>query len=101
MDKLDTSAKPAPVCGILSVAVTPLALLFAYLTSAFLESLLGKPAYAVTYALSSFRSFAILTSLVMGIAGLIRRERLGWLSVIGWLVTVGTVGLLLCFDKDG
>jgi hypothetical protein len=43
----------------------------------------------------------ILAGWASGVAGLLRRERLRWLPVIGWISSLCVIGLLIFFDEDG
>lgn len=83
------------------MALTPLALLLAYVASALVEALVERPPHGVARAIVLLAQVCILTGLAMGLAGLVRRERLWWLPVIGWISTICIVGLLLYLDKDG
>jgi len=101
MNTSNTSNRPTPICGILSVALTPLALLFAFLASALVEALVGRAPHGVARAIVFLSLSCILAGLAFGVAGLVRRERLRWLPVIGWLSTTCIVALFIYFDKDG
>jgi hypothetical protein len=87
-----------PVCGILSVALTPLAILFAYFASAIFAD---KPPHAVGRAIVLLSEFFILVGMVMGVVALVRRERYRWLAAIGWITTICIVGLMIYLDTDG
>src|SRR5262245_44418228 len=90
---MDTSNRPTPICGILSVTLTPLALLFAFLASLLVEALMGRAPHAVARTIVFLSLSCILAGVVFGVVGLARRERPRWLPVIGWLSTICTIGL--------
>ena len=101
MNISNTSNKPAPICGILSVVLTPLALLFAFLASALVEAFMGRAPHAIARAIVLLSLSFILAGLACGVGGLVRRERLRWLPAIGWLSTICIIALFIYFDKDG
>jgi hypothetical protein len=92
MNTLNTSNRPAPICGILSVALTPLALLFAFLATALIEALVGRAPHGVGRAIVLLSLACSIAGMVLGIASLVRRERFPWLPAIGWVSTISILG---------
>ena len=102
-----TLTTQSPVCGILSVALPPLGLPFAYLTAVIVEAIGGSPftlssrwgnpdaVVEVVKIIVKLSFFCLLTGLPMGIAGLFRRERLRWLSVLGMISSLSIVSYFI------
>jgi len=101
MNTSNTLDRPAPVCGILSVVLTPLALVFAFLASSLVEALVGRAPHGVARAIALVSLSCILAGVAIGIAGVVRQERLRWLPVLGWFSTICIVALSIYLDKDG
>jgi hypothetical protein len=89
---MHTLTRQDPICGILSVALPPLGLPFLYLAAvlvaALVQPLVGRPPDAVARAVVLLSMSCILAGLSLGVAGLVRRERLRWLSVMGSLLSL-------------
>jgi hypothetical protein len=81
---MSTVESKRPICGILSVALPPLGLLIAYLGSL----LVTTPPRGVVIAIVILSLSGSLTGFALAVAGLIRRERLRWLPVIGLILSI-------------
>lgn len=95
-----------PICGVLSVALPPLALPFLYLAAVILEAIGGSPftssrwsnpdaVIAIVRAVMLGMFLCLVAGLPLGIAGLFRRERYRWLSVMGPMVSLCTIGYVM------
>jgi hypothetical protein len=85
----------SPVCGMLAVALPPLGLPFIYFTAVIMEIIGGSPftqssswsnsdtAIEVANIIVRLTLFSLLAGLPLGLVGLLRRERMRWLSVMG------------------
>lgn len=83
------------ICGILAVALPPLGLPLIYLAAVIVEAIGGSPLtqssrwsnpaamIELTRIIVLLTIFCILAGLPLGVAGLVRRERQRWLSVMG------------------
>lgn len=81
---------PTRISGILSLVLSPLGLLMVARFALFPEArMVIAPRVAQLILVSLLRS-----GLASGIAGLIRREHPGWLSVSGLLLTVCITGVI-------
>jgi hypothetical protein len=99
--------RPVPICGAMSVALPPLGLPFLYLAALVVETIGGShltessrwsnPAAAIEMvrAIMLVMFLCIVSGLPLGIAGLFRRERARWLSVMGPLVSLCTIGYVI------
>ena len=95
------------ICGILSVALPPLGLPIIYLAAVIMEAVGGSPFSAsstwgnpdvmvgVTRVLIVLTWLCFVAGLPLGIAGLVRRERLRALSVIGVFLSPCIIGYVL------
>jgi len=81
---ISTVESKRPICGILSVALPPSGLLIAYLGSL----LVTTPGVVVAVVILSLTGS--LAGFGLAVAGLMRRERLRWLPVIGLVLSIGT-----------
>ncbi len=86
MQSISTLESRRPICGILSVALPPLGWLIAYLGSL----LVTTPPSGVVMAVVVLSLSGSLAGFASAIAGLVRRERLRWLPVIGLVLSIGT-----------
>ena len=95
MNTSNISTKPAPIWGILSLALSPLGLLIViYFAS-------GAGTGAVhSRGVITFAQYLLLSllgsSLASGVMGLVRREQPKWLSVSGLILTfciISAIGL--------
>lgn len=96
-----------PICGMLSVAVPPLGLPFLYLATVVFEAIGGSPltpssrwsdpaaAMEVARFIGLLSLLFTLSGLPLGVVGLMRRERLRWLSVLGMLSSLCIIGFFL------
>jgi amino acid transporter len=111
MSTLNTTRQTVPIWGILSVALTPLAGLFAHLVTLIVEGTWGSPltqSYTVergsaldTTILGADRAalmvaWAIIAfGVISAVVASAKRERPRWLPVVGVISTVCLVGLSL------
>ncbi len=96
-----------PVCGLLAIVLPPLGLPFIYFAAVIVELIGGNPFTQATHWSGSNAVIAIVNIVVkltfisllagvpLGIAGLLRRERLRALSVMGMLLSTGIFGYFL------
>lgn len=96
-----------PVCGLLAIVLPPLGLPFIYFTTVIVEAIGGSPFTqasrwsnpdAITElanVIVKLTFLCLLAGLPLGIAGLLRGERLRALSVMGMLLSTGIVGYFL------
>lgn len=90
----------SPVCGMMAVALPPLGLPFLYFTTLIVEAIGGSPltqssrwsnpdaVIEVDKIFQMLTIFCLLAGLPLGLAGLLRRERLRWLSVMGMILSL-------------
>jgi len=98
---MNSSKRTIPVWGILSIALTPLAALFAALSALIAESLVEKPAgLSMHEHIPVFTRFMVLTTVAIIAAGLIsaviaslKRERPRWLPIVGVVSTICLIGV--------
>ena len=111
MSTPNTSNKPFPIWGILSMALTPLAGLFAHLVTLIVEGTWGSPltqSYAVQRGsaldaaiLGADRAVLLVAwaviafGVISAVVASAKRERPRWLPVVGMVSTVFLVGLSL------
>jgi hypothetical protein len=95
---MDTVLRRTPVCGFLSLALTTLAIPFAYFASALFDH---RPPSETVRVIVLFSKMFLLLGVVLGIVALVRRERLRWLPVIGWVLVSFTIGMFVHLDQDG
>lgn len=101
------AAGQGPVCGMLAVALPPFGLPFIYLVAVLIESVGGSP-FTQTSRWSNpdlvmggvkvvmmLTLCCMLAGLPLGFGGLLRRERLRWLSVLGIFLSTGIIGYFL------
>jgi hypothetical protein len=93
-----------PVCGMLAIALPPLGLPFIYFTTIIVEAIGGSPftqssrwadpdaVIGAVKVIILLTLSCLLAGLPLGIAGLLRRERLRRLSVMGMLLSIGIIG---------
>lgn len=93
-----------PVCGMLAIALPPLGLPFIYFTTMVVEAIGGSPftqssrwadqdaVIGAVKVIILLTLSCLLAGLPLGIAGLLRRERLRQLSVMGMLLSIGIIG---------
>jgi hypothetical protein len=86
-----------PVCGLLAVAAPPLGLPFIYFAAMIVQAIGGSPftqssrwsdpgvVVEIVRLIVALTLFCMLAGLPLGLAGLLRRERLRWLSALGML----------------
>lgn len=96
-----------PVCGMLAILLPPLGLPFIYFAAVILEMIGGNPFTQASHWSGSDAVIAIvniavklafvslLAGVPLGIAGLLRRERLRALSVMGMFLSTGIFGYFL------
>jgi hypothetical protein len=91
-----------PVCGILAVALPPLGLPFLYFAALITETLLKQEDASMSElypglvrALLVFSLSCVVAGLPLGLAGLLRRERLRNLSVMGLISPFCIIGYFL------
>ena len=94
----------SPVCGMLAVALPPLGLPFIYFTTIIVEAIGGSPftqssrwadpdvVIGAVKVIILLTLSCLLAGLPLGIAGVLRRERLRWLSVMGIVLSAGIIG---------
>jgi hypothetical protein len=97
-------AGQSPVCGMLAVAAPPLGLPFIYLAAVIAEAVGGSPftqssnwsnpdaVIEVVGIIVKLTLLCLLAGLPLGLAGLLRRERLRWLSAMGMLSSLCVIG---------
>ncbi len=97
----------SPFCGMLAVAAPPLGLPLIYFLAVIIEAIGGSPltqssrwsnpevAIAVIKVIMMLMFFCLPAGLPLGLAGLLRRERLRWLSALGMLISVCIIGYFL------
>jgi hypothetical protein len=102
-----SSTGKGPVCGMLAVALPPLGLPFIYLATVIVEAIGGSPftqssrwndpdaVMAVVRVIIIFTLFCLLAGLPLGLAGVLRRERLRRLSVMGMFLSAGIIGYFM------
>lgn len=111
MNISNVSNKPFPIWGILSVALTPLAGLFAHLITLLVEGIWGSPltqSYTVergtaldTAILGADRAVLLVAwaiiafGVISGAIALAKRERPRWLPVLGVVTTAFLISLAL------
>ena len=111
MGTLNAQRQTIPVWGILSAALTPLALLFAHLVTLIVEGMWGSPhtqSYAVTRgsaldtailgadrAALLFAWAVIAFGVIAGVVASAKRLRPRWLPVVGVASTVCIMGLFI------
>jgi hypothetical protein len=91
---MNTSDRRAPTFGILSVTMTSLGILVACLAASLNADQLPRAAIGTVLLVMTL---SILGGLVLAITGLIRRERLSWLSITGLAATLGCIGCAVVF----
>ncbi len=99
----DTIKRLGPVCGILSVALPPLGLPILYFAAVAAEVFLIVDGVSTSEVMPAGVIGAIilvsiacmLSGLPLGIAGLVRREQLRWLSLMGPVVSISIFSYLL------
>lgn len=96
-----------PVCGLLAIVLPPLGLPFIYFAAVILETIGGNPytqsshwsgsdaVIAIVNIAVKLTFVSLLAGVPLGIAGLLRRERLRALSVLGMILSTGIVGYFL------
>lgn len=108
---LHSSNKPLPIWGILSVALTPLAGLFAHLVTLIIEGIWGSPltqSYTVEKGsaldiaiLGADRAVLLIACAIVALGvisaaiALAKRERPRWLPVLGVVTTAFLIGMAL------
>jgi hypothetical protein len=97
----------SPVCGMLAVALPPLGLPFIYFAAVLVETIGGSPFTQASswsnpdIVIIGVKAILVLTlccllaGLPLGFGGLLRRERLRWLSVLGIFLSTGIIGYFL------
>ena len=101
MIPMSDSGRPVPVCGILSVALTPVAWLGAAIGALVLESVVDTPEGV---SMSEYVPWAprivvigvsacVVAGVGFALIALARRERPRWLPALGLLTTILLVGL--------
>lgn len=105
MNTTNFGNKPFPIWGALSVAVTPLMVIFAFLSIWVLELFIEKPepashstlfpgyARAVVFIISG----CILESVILALIAVLSGEHPRWLPILGLFITASVVGLFLIF----
>ena len=93
-----TSIRPAPVCGILSLAMTPLVLVFVAVSIYLFEVTMGGAPRPVWQFLVVGGRALILGGLLLGVIALVRHERQRWLALAGWGSTAALVYWLFYLD---
>lgn len=90
-------AGQSPVCGMLAVTLPPLGLPFIYFAAVIVEAIGGSPltqssswtspeaVIELVKILVMLTFSCLLAGVPLGLAGLLRRERLRWLSMLGML----------------
>jgi hypothetical protein len=94
----------SPACGMLAVALPPLGLPFIYFAAVIMETIGGSPftqssrwsnpdaVIVIVNIIVKLLFLCLLAGLPLGLAGLLRHERLRWLSVMGMLLSTGIIG---------
>jgi hypothetical protein len=97
----------SPVCGLLAVAAPPLGLPFIYFAAVIIQAIGGSPftqssswsnpdaVVVIVKFIVALTIFYMLAGLPLGLAGLLRRERLRWLSVMGMLSSVCVISYFM------
>ncbi len=97
----------SPVCGMLAVAAPPLGLPFIYCAAVIVEAIGGSPftqssqwsnpdaVIEVVKIIVMLTLLCLLTGLPLGLAGLLRRERLRWLSALGMISSLCVISYFL------
>lgn len=100
--KLAGSSRLRPLCGILSVALPPLGLPLLYMASVAANRFTthddffnGELVPGIVGGFIGLSIACMLAGLPLGIAGLIRREQLRWLSFFGPVSTICIVSYLM------
>jgi len=101
--ELDTSGRPLPVWGILSVALTPLAVLFSILGAVLLETFVDKPGSVpmstlfpgVAHAAMPVTVACFVNGALAAVIALVGGERPRWLPIVGLAMTTVIIGLLV------
>jgi hypothetical protein len=93
-DVMHTSNRPAPIFGVLSVALTPVAALIVFLAQRTIEALVGRPSDGLIHATALFGWACVAAGLASAPLALVRRERPRWLPVFGLVLTLCLIGLL-------
>jgi len=110
-----SSSSQNPLCGALAVALPPLGLPFIYFTAIIVEAFGGSPftqssrwsnadaVIDVVQIIVKLLFLFLLAGLPLGIAGLLRRERLRWLSVLGMVssLSITSYFILVMHFVDG
>jgi len=78
-----------PICGILSVAMPLVGLLAGFAGSAFIHDPPGPHQSGAVAAIVILSLLCAVSGMVIGIAGIVRRERFRWLPVFGLIWSVG------------
>lgn len=101
MNATTPSVRPAPICGLLSLVLTPAALLLAFVaTELFQGFVTSPPPGGVARVIVLLSMACIVTGWIAGILGLVRRERLPWLAVVGWTLSLGIIALMRHLDAN-
>jgi hypothetical protein len=97
----------SPVCGILAVAAPPLGLPFIYFAAVIIQAIGGSPftqssrwsnpdaISEIVRVIVMLALFCMLAGLPLGLAGLLRRERLRRLSAMGMLSSLCIIGYFM------
>ncbi len=110
-----SSSSKSPLCGTLAVALPSLGLPFIYFTAIIVEAFGGSPftqtsrwsnadaVIELVQIIVKLLFLFLLAGLPLGIAGLLRRERLRWLSVLGMVssLSITSYFILVMHFVDG
>lgn len=91
-----------PICGVWAVALPPLGLPLLYLAALIAETILKQEGVSISElypglgrTLGLFSLACVLAGLPLGLAGLLRRERMRRLSLLGMLSSLSIIGYFL------
>jgi mannose/fructose/N-acetylgalactosamine-specific phosphotransferase system component IIC len=98
---MTSSLKPWPICGVLSIALTPYALLFAFIASSLVQAFFGSTPHSVARGIVGISQLCIGVGVAFGLMAFARKEKLPWLPLVGWASTAGIIALFMALDADG